>query len=293
MARCKDTLDASGYCTAMTTVAVTGAHGRMGKLIIENINAAPDMGLVAAFDIVDIGAPVGMGTGTEGVAGDVAVGITVSDAGEIDSVLARTSPDVLIDFTIADAAVRNVEAAVRNNVNLVVGTTGLEPYQEEIAGLIADRVSAVIAPNFSVGVNLFWKLLADVVSYIGDWDIEVIEAHHRNKKDAPSGTAMHAAAVMSAVLGGRELVHGREGLSPRGDEIGIHAVRGGDIIGDHTVLFAGDGERIEIKHQAHSRQAFAGGAIRAARWVVDAPGGVHGMDEVLGLSQPIFYKKIE
>ncbi|MEA1945364.1 MAG: 4-hydroxy-tetrahydrodipicolinate reductase, partial [Euryarchaeota archaeon] len=191
-------------------------------------------------------------------------------------------PDVLIDFTIADAAVRNIKSAVRNNVNLVVGTTGLEPYQNEIKEIIADNVSAVIAPNFSVGVNLFWKLLAEAALYIGDWDIEIVEAHHRHKKDAPSGTAVHAAEVMRKVLGEKEMVYGRQGICPRGDEIGIHAIRGGDIVGDHLVLFAGDGERIEIKHQAHSRQAFAGGAIRAARWVMDAPKGLHGMDEVLG-----------
>jgi len=265
----------------MITVAVTGALGRMGSLIIENVGDAPDMELVAAFDIHDIGMPVGTGAGA-----DVATGagdVPVSDASEIDALLASTSPDVLIDFTIADAAVGNVRAAVENGVAIVLGTTGLEPYQEEIAGIIAGNVPAVIAPNFSVGVNVFWKLLAEAAAYIGDWDIEIVEAHHRHKKDAPSGTAMHAADVISKAIGGKELVYGREGLAPRGDEIGIHAIRGGDIIGDHLVLFAGDGERIEIKHQAHSRQAFAGGAVKAARWVVDAPRGVHGMEEVLGL----------
>ncbi|NOQ33952.1 MAG: 4-hydroxy-tetrahydrodipicolinate reductase, partial [Methanosarcinales archaeon] len=234
------------------TVAVTGALGRMGSLIIENIGDAPDMELVAAFDIHDIGMPVGAAAG----AGDV----RVSDAREIDALLADTSPDVLIDFTIADAAVGNVRAAVEHGVAIVLGTTGLEPYQDEIAGIIAGNVPAVIAPNFSVGVNVFWKLLAEAAAYIGDWDIEIVEAHHRHKKDAPSGTAMRAADVISSALGGKELVYGRKGLAPRGDEIGIHAIRGGDIIGDHLVLFAGDGERIEIKHQAHSRQAFAGGA---------------------------------
>ena len=254
------------------TVAVTGALGRMGSLIIENVGDAPDMELVAAFDIRDIGMPVGAG------AGDV----RVSDAREIDALLASTSPDVLIDFTIADAAVGNVRAAVENGVAIVLGTTGLEPYQEEIAGIIAGNVPAVIAPNFSVGVNVFWKLLAEAAAYIGDWDVEILEAHHRHKKDAPSGTAMRAADVISKAIGGKKLVYGRKGLAPRGDEIGIHAIRGGDIIGDHLVLFAGDGERIEIRHQAHSRQAFAGGAIRAARWVMDASIGVHGMEEVLG-----------
>ena len=255
----------------MINIAVTGARGRMGALIIENIGDAPDMRLVAALDISGIDMPAG------------ADDVVVSHVDEIDAVLKSTSPDVLIDFTIADAAVSNIRHAVRNNANLVVGTTGLEPYQDEIATIIADNVSAVIAPNFAVGVNVFWKLIAEAAAYIGDWDIEIVEAHHRHKKDAPSGTAMQAAETISRVIGRKRLVHGREGVCPRGDEIGIHAIRGGDIIGDHLVLFAGDGERIEIKHQAHSRQAFAAGAIRAARWVMDAPAGIHGMDEVLGL----------
>ena len=250
---------------------MAGASGRMGALIIENIDDAPDMRLVAAFDIDGIDMPAG------------ADDVVVSHVDEIDEVLKNASPDVLIDFTIADAAVSNIGHAVRNNVNLVVGTTGLEPYQDEIAGIIADNVSAVIAPNFAVGVNVFWKLIAEAAEYVGDWDIEIVEAHHRHKKDAPSGTARQAAEIISRVLGRKRLVHGREGLCPRGDEIGIHAIRGGDIVGDHLVLFAGDGERIEIRHQAHSRQAFAAGAIRAARWVMDAPAGIHGMDDVLGL----------
>jgi len=140
------------------TVAVTGALGRMGSLIIENIGDAPDMELVAAFDIHDIGMPVG--TGVAAGAGDV----RVSDAREIDALLADTSPDVLIDFTIADAAIGNVRAAVENGVAIVLGTTGLEPYQDEIAGIIAGNVPAVIAPNFSVGVNVFWKLLAEATA---------------------------------------------------------------------------------------------------------------------------------
>ena len=253
----------------MITIAVTGACGRMGSLIIENITRAPDMKLVAAFDIMDVGT-------------HCAENVVISHADRIDAILKSTHPDVLIDFTIADAAVRNIRSAVHNSVNLVVGTTGLEPYQDEIREVVADNVSAVIAPNFSVGVNLFWKLLAEAALYIGDWDIEIVEAHHRHKKDAPSGTAVHAARVMRNVLGEKEMVYGRRGICQRGGEIGIHAIRGGDIVGDHLVLFAGDGERIEIKHQAHSRQAFAGGAVRAARWVMDAPKGLYGMDEVLG-----------
>jgi 4-hydroxy-tetrahydrodipicolinate reductase len=255
----------------MINIAITGAYGRMGALIIKNISDAPDMRLVAALDMSGIDMPAG------------ADNVVISHAGGIDAVLKSTSPDVLIDFTIADAAVGNIRHAVCNNVNLVVGTTGLEPYQDEIAEIIAGNVSAVIAPNFAVGVNVFWKLLAEAAAYIGDWDIEIMEAHHRHKKDAPSGTAMQAAEAINRVIGRKRLVHGRKGLCPRGDEIGIHAIRGGDIVGDHFVLFAGDGERIEIKHQAHSRQAFAAGVIKATRWVMDAPPGIHGMDKVLGL----------
>ncbi|MDL5502021.1 MAG: 4-hydroxy-tetrahydrodipicolinate reductase, partial [Candidatus Methanoperedens sp.] len=137
--------------------------------------------------------------------------------------------------------------------------------------------------NFSIGVNVFWGLLAEAAKRLDDYDIEIIEAHHNQKKDAPSGTAMKAAEVISNTLGGKELVYGRHGIAPRHKEIGIHAVRGGDIVGDHTVLFAGDGERIEIKHQAHSRQAFAKGAVTAALWVSKAQPGIYEMADVLGI----------
>ena len=146
---------------------------------------------------------------------------------------------------------------------------------------IEGHVAAVITPNFSLGVNVFWKLVADAAMALKDYDIEIIEAHHNQKKDAPSGTALATVQAIKMALGEKEIVYGREGVMPRGKEIGVHAVRGGDIVGDHTVLFAGSGERLEIKHQAHSRTAFASGAVRAADWVVDKEPGIYSMADVL------------
>jgi 4-hydroxy-tetrahydrodipicolinate reductase len=168
-------------------------------------------------------------------------------------------------------------------VNLVVGTTGFSADQmDQMKKAIDGQVVAVISPNFSIGVNVFWKLLAVAANALKEYDIEVIEAHHNQKKDAPSGTALAAIDVLKNALGITEVVHGRKGVALRGKEIGVHAVRAGDIVGDHTVLFAGPGERIEIKHQAHSRTAFASGAVRAARWVAKAAPGVYSMSDVLG-----------
>jgi len=263
----------------MINIAVTGACGKMGGLIIENVLRSKDMELVAAIDVTNIGKDIGevMRTGK--------LGVPVTDANDIENILKKSKPDVLIDFTIAQAAVKNVTACARNKVNLVVGTTGFSKEQRSIMdqAISENGVSAVITPNFSIGVNVFWGLLAEAAKRLGDYDIEIIEAHHNQKKDAPSGTAVKAAEVISKTLGGKELVYGRHGLAPRQKEIGIHAVRGGDIVGDHTALFAGDGERIEIKHQAHSRQAFAKGAVTAAVWVSSAPPGIYEMADVLGI----------
>ncbi len=263
----------------MIKIAVTGACGKMGGLIIENVLKSKDMKLVCAIDVTNIGMDIGevMRMGK--------LNVPVENANDIDMALDRSKPDVLIDFTIAAAAVKNVIEGARKKVNLVVGTTGFTPDQRESMekSIRENNIAAVISPNFSIGVNVFWGLLAEAASQLSDYDIEIIEAHHNQKKDAPSGTAVKAAEVISKTLGGKELIYGRHGLSPRQREIGIHAVRGGDIVGDHTVLFAGDGERIEIKHQAHSRQAFAGGAVRAAQWVVEASPGVYEMGDVLGI----------
>lgn len=255
----------------MINVAVTGALGRMGTLVIQEVAKAEDMRLVAGLDVTGAG---------RHLLGDVAV----SDTTELKDVLALARPDVLIDFTIAAASVRNVLTAADMGVNLVVGTTGFTQEQHaQMKKAIEGRVSAVISPNFSVGVNIFWRLIASAAEALKDYDIEVIEAHHNQKRDAPSGTALASVEVLKKALGAGdvEVVYGREGIKLRGKEIGVHAVRAGDIVGDHTVLFAGPGERLEIKHQAHSRTAFASGAVRAARWVVGREPGIYSMTDVL------------
>ncbi|MGA9099525.1 MAG: 4-hydroxy-tetrahydrodipicolinate reductase [Methanotrichaceae archaeon] len=254
----------------MTRVAVTGAQGRMGTLVIQEIAKYDDMELVAGLDVVGIG---------RNLLGD----ITVSDVRKLKDVLAATKPDVLIDFTTAKASVENVCTAADMGVDLVVGTTGLT--QDQLSSMrqaIDGKVASVISPNFSVGVNVFWKLIGVAAESLKDYDVEVIEAHHNQKKDAPSGTALAAVDILKKALNDIDVIYGRQGIRPRGKEIGVHAVRAGDIVGDHTVLFAGPGERIEIKHQAHSRTAFASGSVKAARWVVKAEPGIYNMSDVLG-----------
>jgi 4-hydroxy-tetrahydrodipicolinate reductase len=248
----------------MTRIAITGALGRMGTLVIQEAAKVEGMELVAGLDATGAGKPL-------------PGGILVRDVSQLEAALKETEPDVLIDFTIAKAAVENVCTAASLGIDLVVGTTGISPDQHSrMREAIEGNVAAVITPNFSVGVNLFWKLIHDAAAALkdSDYDIEIIEAHHNKKKDAPSGTAL---ATVEAIRKAR----GRNGLMPRGKEIGVHAVRGGDIVGDHTVLFAGPGERLEIKHQAHSRTAFASGAVRASLWVVGREPGIYSMADVL------------
>jgi 4-hydroxy-tetrahydrodipicolinate reductase len=263
----------------MINVAVLGACGRMGSLIIENITCSTNMQLVAAFDVGNIGKDAGEFAHVGNL------GIQISDVKDLETVLKKTQAEVLIDFTIAGATIVNAPVAAGCGVNLIIGTTGLTPEQRVVIdeAIRKNKVRAVISPNYSVGVNVFFKIIKEAAKYLADYDIEIIEAHHNQKKDAPSGTALRAADVISEALGGKEYVYGREGIAPRGKEIGIHAVRGGDITGDHTVLFVGNSERIEIHHMAHSRQIFAKGAVRAAEWVCGQNPGIYSMDDVLGL----------
>ena len=260
-------------------IALVGACGKMGTLIIRRILATEGVELSAAFDLVNIGKDIGevMGAGK--------LNIPVSDSKDLTSVLKETKTDVLVDFTIAPATAANAPVAAAAGVNLIIGTTGLSAEQRTniTEAVIRNNVAAVISSNYSIGVGVFFKLIRDAAKYLGnDYDVEIIEAHHNQKKDAPSGTAMTAAEIISKEMGGKDLAFGREGLCPRGKEIGIHAIRGGDIVGDHTVMFIGNSERIELRHQAHSREIFVGGAVMAAKWIFSQKKGVvYDMSDVL------------
>ncbi|MGZ4902056.1 MAG: 4-hydroxy-tetrahydrodipicolinate reductase [Halobacteriota archaeon] len=232
-------------------VAVTGACGRMGGLIVDNVRQTPDMELVAAFD-------------------KQTCKPEIIDAARIDEMLHNLRPDVLIDFTIASSSVEIIKAAAKANVRLVVGTTGFTLEQrQEAAQAVEGRVAAIISPNFSIGVNVFWKLVKEASENLPSaaYPAELIEAHHRHKRDAPSGTAIKAMDII-------------RGTDPT-RTIGSYSIRSGDIVGDHTVLFIGDGERLEITHRAHSRQAFASGAMLAARYIMHKPPGLYSMDDLM------------
>ncbi len=252
----------------MTKIAIAGALGRMGTTIGRIVDESPDMNLVGGIDIKE---------------GSI-FGARVVPADRIDEFLQAERPDVLIDFTVAHAAVENIKAAARNNVALVVGTTGFTPEQRaEIEAAIAGTVPAVISTNFSIGVNIFWQIVREAARMLGDYDIEVTEAHHRYKKDAPSGTAKTILEILEEEVGEREKVYGREGMGERKNEIGVHVIRGGDIVGDHSVLFAGNFECVEVSHRAYDRAVFAQGAVRAARWVAGREPGIYSMKDVLGI----------
>ena len=255
----------------MTRVALVGACGRMGSLIIRRVLATEGMEVSAAFDLVNIGKDIGE------VVGVGKLDVPVSDSKDLAAVLKESKTDVLVDFIIAAATAVNAPIAAEAGVNLIIGTTGLTAEQKTniTEAVIKNNVAAVISSNYSIGVGVFFKLIRDATRYLGeDYDVEILEAHHNQKKDAPSGTAVTAAEIISKELGGREYAYGREGICPRGKEIGIHAIRGGDIVGDHTVMYIGNSERIEIRHQAHSREIFVGGAVLAAGWVVNQKKGV-------------------
>lgn len=268
---------------AETRVALVGACGRMGQMIVRRILNTEGLRISAAFDLVNIGQDIGE------IVRAGPIGVTVSDSKDLAKVLKETATDVLIDFTIAPATAANAPIAAAAGVNLVIGTTGLSDEQKaDIAKAVKDNgVAAIMSTNYSVGVGIFQKLVRQAARELtqfglaGDYDVEIIEAHHNQKKDAPSGTAMTSAEILSKELGGRPLKCGREGVCPRGNEIGIHSIRGGDIVGDHTVMFIGNSERIEIRHQAHSREIFVAGAVMAAGWIVkQSKGVVYGTDDM-------------
>lgn len=262
-------------------ICMAGALGRMGRRILEMAAAADDVEIGGAFDspanagkVLTVGLESGrprdvtvLGSATEGVA----------------------NADVMIDFTYAGVCLDNVRAAAAAGVRPVIGTTGLSEAQMAELRAISETIPVVYAPNMSRGVNVLFYLTTLAAEKLGlDYNCEIMEIHHNLKKDSPSGTAVRLAENAAAALGldyARDTVHGREGLigeRPR-DEIGMHALRGGDVIGDHTVFFLGQGERIELSHKSATRDHYANGALTAARFALNAKPGFYDMQDVLGL----------
>ena len=265
----------------MVKIAIAGAAGRMGRTLLELSAQDPRLEVVAAFERAD-SPHLGSDAGT--LSGLSALGVPVTAT----TTLAAREFDVLIDFTTPAATLDNLATCRRLGRRMVIGTTGLGPARATIEAAGTD-IALMWAPNMSVGVNLCYKLLDLAARVLGeDFDVEVIEAHHRHKVDAPSGTALKMGEVVALALGRdltRSAIYGREGqVGPRKREtIGFSTIRAGEIVGDHTVLFAGAGERIEITHRAENRSTFAAGALRAAQWLAAQPPGIYDMQDVLGL----------
>ena len=264
-------------------VGVIGAGGRMGRMLIEAVKDNTQTTLSAAIER--------QGSSLVGAdAGEVAA-IGRLDVQIVDDLKAVVNDiDVLIDFSLPDATEKNMQICAEHNVAMVIGTTGFNEQQEQVLAKASEQIAIVYAGNYSTGVNLSLKLLGMAAKAFGnDADVEVIEAHHKHKIDAPSGTAyMMAEAVAEAR--GQNLkdvaVYGREGQTGEREAgtIGIHAIRGGEIIGDHTVMFIADGEVVEITHRARARMTFAAGAVRAATWIIQQEVGQYNMQDVLGLN---------
>jgi 4-hydroxy-tetrahydrodipicolinate reductase len=266
----------------MTKIAITGAAGRMGRSLIEACHNADGLEVSVALEHPEsslLGSDAGdlAGIGSQGVEVGADIGAVID------------AFDVLIDFTRPEPTLANLEACRSAGRRMVIGTTGFSDEQKSQIAAAAQEIPVVFAPNMSVGVNLCLKLLDTAARVLGDdVDIEVIEAHHRHKVDAPSGTALRMGEVVADALG-RDLktcaVYGREGHTGERDRktIGFETIRAGDIVGDHTVMFAGAGEIVEITHKASSRMTFANGAVRAASWLMDKEAGLFDMQDVLGL----------
>lgn len=257
----------------MINVAVTGIAGRMGATIARLVRADPELKLIGGTE--RSGSPA-LATDHEGVA-------------IVDSLSnALRSANVVIDFTSPDVSVQHARVCAEQKVPLVIGSTGFSDAQKAEIATFAKSVPVVMAPNMSVGVNLIMQVAAQLAKVLGeDFDIEIVEAHHRMKKDAPSGTALKLAEEIAQAIGRtkkdfRTQRDGVIGERPK-REIGIQTVRGGDVVGEHTVFFYGDGERVELTHRATSRDQFARGALRAAKWLQGKKPGLYDMQDVLGL----------
>jgi 4-hydroxy-tetrahydrodipicolinate reductase len=266
----------------MIKVIVAGAAGRMGGRIIHMLHQNTDVALAAAFE--HPGSP-GVGQDVGQVVGLGELGLTV--AASLQEVIDQG--DVVIDFTAPQATLENIRVAESQGVAMVIGTTGITGAMLDEVQALGKKIRCVMAPNMSVGVNVMFRIAADMAKILGrDYDMELLEVHHRLKKDAPSGTAMRLAQILAESVD-RDIeevgVYERKGMIGQrtDEEIGLQTWRAGDITGEHTIMFGGIGERLELVHRAHNRDNFARGAIRAAAWVVTMPPGLYDMQDVLGL----------
>ncbi|MDD5687725.1 MAG: 4-hydroxy-tetrahydrodipicolinate reductase [Elusimicrobia bacterium] len=252
----------------MLKLTVCGAAGKMGKMIIER--ALADGSFVLSGAIESQGHP--------------AIGQTIDKIKITDNFDAAVKlSDVIIDFTSPDATLEHLEIVRVNKKALVIGTTGISESGIKKIENTSNEIPIIFSPNMSIGVNLLFKLVNEIADVLPDYDVEIIEAHHNQKKDSPSGTALKLADIISKKLK-LSKVYGRFGnVGLRKKEIGIHSVRAGDIVGDHTVIFAGAGEQVEVVHKAHSRETFAVGAVKAAKWLSGKKPGLYSMQNVLGL----------
>jgi 4-hydroxy-tetrahydrodipicolinate reductase len=266
----------------MLKIAISGAAGRMGRRLVALTLEGEGLALVAAVEH-DAHTLLGQDAGT--VAGVSPANVAITS----DIATAVQAADVMIDFSSRDAAVDNTKLAVANNCGIILGTTGLTDDEKATIASLGNQGAVMAAPNMSVGVNLLFLLCEQAAKTLDEsYDIEVVDMHHNQKKDSPSGTAERLGEILADARGysyADDVAHGREGMVGARPvrEIGMHALRGGDIVGDHTVIFATAGERIELGHRATSRDAFAKGAIRAARFVAQAGNGNWTMRDVLGL----------
>jgi 4-hydroxy-tetrahydrodipicolinate reductase len=273
----------------MIRLLILGPTGSMGKLISSLAITDGEIEVVAACDLTQIGKELG-----SLITIDVPNKIMIKDVKNLQVVINETKPEVVVDFTVAKATEKNCIVCAENGIRCVIGTTAMsKDFLDKFEELVGkNKAPAVISPNMATGVNILFKISGILASYLKEWDIEIIEAHHHRKIDAPSGTALKIGEAISESIGinldeiakyGREKGPNKRLVGAK-NEIGIHSIRGGDIVGDHTVLYAGPGERIELKHQAHSRECFANGAIKAIKFIVrQNENRIYSMKDVLNL----------
>ena len=266
----------------MIAITISGAAGRMGRTLIQTVHETPGLAMVGALERAGV---TQLGQDAGELAGIGRLGVTLTD----DASAALRGCAVLIDFTAPAATLARLAICRELGIAMVIGTTGFDAAGHAAIAAAARDIAIMMTPNMSVGVNVLFRLAEMAARALGDRvDVEIVETHHRQKVDAPSGTAVRLGEILAAALG-RDFpavaVHGRHGQvgARTAKEIGFHALRGGDIVGDHTVLFAGMGERIEITHRATSRANFADGAMRAALWLPGRPAGLYDLQDVLGL----------